>query len=195
MLYFGTMMPQSLINPNQLRAYGHDVNDDPFNSTRVLGIESENATIPFDTTGTIIHFESRVPTEWEKNHLPIILLTGEEWNPTKEMLRPRRQSRESVEMRAIQSLRTAREQPSTDTEVNVRKPLGIYDTKELCECLIASVNIAMAYHGDIDEWHDERKVRSIISNERHSKVTPEEIARKWSIGIQTAKDTVRVTTQ
>jgi hypothetical protein len=47
-----------------------------------FGINSDDAVIPFDTTGTVVHFESRVPTKWEKIHLPIILLTGEDWNPT-----------------------------------------------------------------------------------------------------------------
>ena len=73
MLWFGTLLPHSLINPNQLRAYGHDVNDDPFDTTRDFGIDSEQVLIPFDTTGTVVHFESRTPTEWEKTHLPVIL--------------------------------------------------------------------------------------------------------------------------
>jgi hypothetical protein len=60
--------------------------------------------IPFDTTGTIVHFESRTPTEWEKTHLTVKLITSNVWNPTKEVLRPERQSRESTEMQTIQSL-------------------------------------------------------------------------------------------
>jgi hypothetical protein len=67
----------------------------------VFGIDSNDAVIPFDTTGTVVHFESRVPTEWEKTHMPIILLTGEDWNPTQEILRPGKQSRETMEMQAI----------------------------------------------------------------------------------------------
>ena len=31
--------------------------------------------------------------------------------------------------------------------------------------------------------------------DRHSKVGPEELARKWNIGLQTAKDTLEATTQ
>jgi hypothetical protein len=72
MLWFGTLVPNSLINPNQLRVYGIRVYDDPFHMTRPFGIDSDHAFIPFDTTtGTVVHFESRVPTEWEKMHLPI----------------------------------------------------------------------------------------------------------------------------
>ena len=36
---------------------------------------------------------------------------------------------------------------------------------------------------------------AVVTNERHSKVTPEELSRKWSVGLQTAKDTLRVLTQ
>ena len=106
MLWFGTLLPNSLINPNQLRAYGLAVSDDPFDTNRAFGIDSEHVFIPFDTTGTIVHFDSRVPTEWEKIHLPVILLTGEEWNPTAEVLHFNKQSREDAEMRTIKSLTT-----------------------------------------------------------------------------------------
>jgi hypothetical protein len=101
MFWFGTLLPNSLINPNQIRSYGHAVNDDPFDLLRAFGIDSDNTFIPFDTTGTVIHFELRVPTEWEKTHLSIILITGGQWNPSEETLCPERHSRESIEMRTI----------------------------------------------------------------------------------------------
>jgi hypothetical protein len=104
MLWFGSSLPNSLINPNQLRAYGLIINDDPFDNSRQFGIDEEHIFIPFDTTGTVVHFESRVPTEWEKTHLPVILLTGEDWNPTEEVLQPSVMSKEEKEMRNIKSL-------------------------------------------------------------------------------------------
>jgi hypothetical protein len=39
------------------------------------------------------------------------------------------------------------------------------------------------------------RASSIITNDRHSIATPEDLACLWNIGIQTAKDTVRVTMQ
>ena len=104
MLWFGTQMPNSLLNPNQLRAHGIGVYDDPFDTDHDFGIDSDLAFIPFNTTRTIVYFESRVPTEWEKTHLPIILLTNEDWNPSQEMSGIGNQSREFKEMRTIQSL-------------------------------------------------------------------------------------------
>jgi hypothetical protein len=105
MLWFGTQMPNSLLNPNQMRAYGIGVYDDSFDTSLTFGIDSDQASIPFDTMGTVVHFESRVPTEWEKTHLLIILLvTSEDWNPSQEMLGNGDQSREFKKRRTIQSL-------------------------------------------------------------------------------------------
>jgi hypothetical protein len=104
MLWFGALLPNSLINPNQIRAYGLTVNDNPFDMIRFFGIDMDQTVIPFDTTGTVVHFESQVPTEWENTHLPIKLITNKEWNPSQEVLRPGNSSRESMEMRTVHSL-------------------------------------------------------------------------------------------
>ena len=75
MLWFGNQLQNSLINPNQLHAYGLPVQTDPFAYSSAFGIKSEHVFIPFDTTGTIVHFESRVSNDWETKQLPVILLT------------------------------------------------------------------------------------------------------------------------
>ena len=79
MLWFGKLLGNSLINPNQIRNFGIELNDNPY-SDGDFGITFESTFIPFDATGTIVYFESRVPTEWEEKHLPVILLTAEVWD-------------------------------------------------------------------------------------------------------------------
>jgi hypothetical protein len=64
-----------------------------------VGINSDHAFILFDTTGTVVHFKSRVLMEWEKTHLPVILITGKVWNPTEEVLHLEKRSHENMEMR------------------------------------------------------------------------------------------------
>jgi hypothetical protein len=204
MLWFGTQLPHSLINPNQLRAYGLNVNDDPFDNSRKFGINSEHLFIPFDTTGTVVHFDTRVPTEWEKSHLPVVLLTGEDWNPLEEVLRPSFSTREEKEMRNIKSL-TIRQVSETNVKMEVKihgemeaslgKISRVYSEQEFRDGLISAVQVATSYREDVDKMEYGRKACAVITNERHSKVTPEELSRKWSIGLQTAKDTLRVTTQ
>ena len=195
MLWFGTLLPNSLINPNQIRAYGLPVNDDPFDSTRYFGIDTEHAIIPFDTTGTVVHFESRVPSEWEKTHLPIILLTSDEWNPNQEVLRPGSPSRESIEMRTVHSLMSGmtgrqinavkdnRSQITVNGEIEMQlgQISSVYNQRDFTERLISAVNIATAYRDDIDRQNETRKLSSIISNDRHSAATPEDLARLWNI--------------
>lgn len=38
-------------------------------------------------------------------------------------------------------------------------------------------------------------VQEVISNERHSKISAEELVRKWNIGIESARATLKATTQ
>jgi hypothetical protein len=72
----------------------------------------------------------------------------------------------------------------------------MYDPRDFSERLVASINITTAYCADIDKWNAEkRRVSSIITNDRHSAATPEDLAQLWNVSLQTAKDTVCVTTQ
>jgi len=82
-----------------------------------------------------------------------------------------------------------------EIEMNLGQILSVYNPRDFTERLISAVNIATAYRDDIDAQKEARKLSSIISNDRHSAATPEDLARLWNIGLQTAKDTVRVTTQ
>ncbi len=80
MLWFGSQMDHSLINPNQIHEYGTPVYDNPFSQSQ-FGIDCNHDFIPFNTMGTIVYFESCVPTDWKTHNLPIIMLTGEDWDP------------------------------------------------------------------------------------------------------------------
>jgi hypothetical protein len=73
-------MDHSLTNPNQICEYGLPVYDDPF-SKQQFGIDGNEAFIPFNTMGMIVYFKTHVPMDWETHNLPIIRLTGEEWDP------------------------------------------------------------------------------------------------------------------
>jgi hypothetical protein len=102
MLWFRSQMDHSLINPNQIREYGIPVYNNPFSQSQ-FGIDCNDDFISFNTTGTIVYFESRVPTDWETRNLPIIMLTGEDWDPVNVGFGNGR-SREQAEMRTIRSL-------------------------------------------------------------------------------------------
>jgi hypothetical protein len=48
-----------------------------------FGINCNDDFIPFNTMGTIVYFETHVPTDWKTCSLPIIMLTVEDWDPVK----------------------------------------------------------------------------------------------------------------
>jgi hypothetical protein len=57
-------------------------------------------SFPSIPMGTIVYFESRVPTDWEMHNLPILMLTGEDWDLVNVGFGNGR-SREQAEMRMI----------------------------------------------------------------------------------------------
>ncbi len=72
-------MDHSLINQNQIHEYGIFMYNNPFSQSQ-FGINCNDDFIPFNTMGTIVYFETHVLTDWETSNLPIIMLTGEDWD-------------------------------------------------------------------------------------------------------------------
>jgi len=64
-----------------------------------------------------------------------------------------------------------------------------------CARIISSVKTAMTYWDDFDQQDDKWKANGVVTKDRHSKVTPEELAHKWNIGLDAAKKTPDMTTQ
>ena len=92
-------LPNSLVNPNQLRHFGTVVQDDP-TSSFPLHIRTEDASfsMPLEMQGTVIFAETRKPTEVELDRYPhVVLSSPHEWEPsTVKFPQPNRQSLEEV---------------------------------------------------------------------------------------------------
>jgi hypothetical protein len=185
------------------------VYDNPFSQSQ-FGIDCNDDFIPFNTTrGRLGIFESHVPTNWETHNLPIIMLTGEDWDPVNVGFGNGR-SREQAEMWTIRSLEigvpkrkmAAVKQREMDSRVEqweqveqeLSKLSPTLHEKTFCKRLIGSVNVAMAYRDDVNEAMEKRKA-SVLTSDRHSKVGPEELSRKWYFGLETAKGNLDVTNQ
>ena len=82
-LYYGTRLDHSLINPNQMRHYGVECWDNPFDKQRGLKIVvDQNLVIPLSTKGTKIMFTSRVPTRYKLENCQHIPVTSpRSWEP------------------------------------------------------------------------------------------------------------------
>ena len=70
-----------------------------------------------------------------------------------------------------------------------------FDERTFCKRLIRKVNITSTYREENNGWTENKRVGRIDSNDRHSQIGREELAMKWNVGIQTAKETLDVTTQ
>ena len=74
-LWMGDKLDHTLVNPNQLRAYGVSVQDNPFD-TKPLPITTNDVSVKSYSEGTIICGDTRTPTESELGQLPWLILTS-----------------------------------------------------------------------------------------------------------------------
>jgi len=69
-LWFGEKMQHTLINPNQVRAFGVSLCDDPTDPNCQLGMTIQDTSIPFTMMGTTYSFITRTPMSWELDNCP-----------------------------------------------------------------------------------------------------------------------------
>ena len=199
MLWYGGTMPMSLINPNQMRYFGHSLCDDVTDRNREFGILLEDyaMTIPFAMSGTTVYFESRVPSQWELQNCNTIIMTDESWDPATVSLADTSSSkwtREEQEWRTI-SLIQSKPEESIWNDGQLASISEVHDDKYLIKRLIASVNVATHIRTNTPVEENNRKVSFIGAKNRHTHVTTEEVARILRCGMETAKQTLKVTTQ
>jgi hypothetical protein len=82
-LYFGYSMEHSLLSPNQICSFNHQLclNPKQFtngNITHGITVEDDNTILPFNMYGCISYLPIRTPTPDEIDHCHHILLTSEE---------------------------------------------------------------------------------------------------------------------
>jgi hypothetical protein len=86
-LYFGDSMEHSLLSPNQVRTFNHQLCLNPKqytngNSIHGISVDSDNLTLSFNMYGCISYLPIRTPTPNEIESCPHIILTLEEvWSP------------------------------------------------------------------------------------------------------------------
>jgi hypothetical protein len=82
--WMGDTMEHALVNPNQLRAHGITVQDNPFASAPIcMSTEGRDLVMPLTSEGTMLGVSTRTPTDHElKTCLPHIELSSDhEWDP------------------------------------------------------------------------------------------------------------------
>jgi hypothetical protein len=76
-------MDHSLLNPNQMRHYGINVDDNPYGSVQMhLATEDGEVILPLHSEGTTIYLQSRTPTEKElQTCVHVTLTSASPWGP------------------------------------------------------------------------------------------------------------------
>jgi hypothetical protein len=156
----GLWMPDtetaSLINPNQLRAYGVTVQDNPFAGPMFIsnGGDEDVIGISMFAVGTNISIKTRTPTQEELDSCQHIILTSDtEWEPN------------DIKFPQVGAVRR-------DASLNLESAPGeIYNVLGFSQRLIASCRVqSSAVVRDI------RITPTFQTEERRSDVTPEQMA-------------------
>ena len=165
MLWFGNYLDKSLLNQNQIRHAGHEVRDDP---TRQM---KEGFGIWVD--GVHIPFEVQGTTVYFESR-----------------------AFTQHELENLPSITLTRQELWDPQNVDITQQ----DSSPYLEAYGASmagigeVSRVLTPQGLASELASIPQVRQVESS-RHSAVTAESLSRKWKIGLDTARATLRVTTQ
>jgi hypothetical protein len=204
-LMFTDSLEHSLLNPNQIRYDGHSLCDDPWDKHRSLGLMCRERPIfiPFETRGTVICFDSRIPTVDELHTLPRLVLTADGlWDPATVSLRPfteNERERQSI----VGNVRSTRVSSIIlYVHLTPRDPLLARDA-HISDIALASVSTALCDETLLPRLCASVRVAAtgrqdaspVYTDERHSSVGPENLARLWNIGLEAARHTLKTTTQ
>ena len=190
-LWMGETMTNSLINPNQLRAYGCIVQDNPYSGSPLYVEDPESvATIPLTTIGTNILTTTRTPTQDELDECPHVVLTSQrEWEPTKVKFPAPRWSIEEDKATRISGVEI---QQQAECELVDE----LFNVNGFSKRLIASCRVlSIPKVSSTVVVSDVPTPNTFVSGDRKSDVTPQSLAERWLIGLDTAKKTLEKTTQ
>ena len=182
-LWMGDRLHHTLINPNQLRSYGVDVQDNPF-AKEDLAIITADYIILLDTHCTTIFCDTRSPTEAELQQLPRVILTyAIDWDPQKVQF-PSHNSDRVVLNTFVQHTSDPCLHKTT------------YDPEYVSSRTIQQIQV---------DWPDREQnstiqqdipsARTFQSRERHSGITLADISERWYVGLSQANTTLNATTQ
>jgi len=102
------------------------------------------------------------------------------------------QSSTSERMKAGISAISSQAEMVGETNSVLLGTLPVLDEREFCRRLINAVRVASHNRTVEDAEEEQRKVSGVLSTDRHSKITAEELSRKWNIGLKTAEATMNL---
>jgi len=186
-LYFGESLPVSLLNPNQMRFNGVEVDDipkhlarDPAKATHSIYYPEHDICIPLSMCGVISSLPVRKPTVQEIKNCRWINLTSEaDWDPHSDDFAEnerRAQENENIAHDDVQNIYLTRTTPHDMSDSLTATSLQ--NEEDLLPRVIGSVRIHYSQ-----------------TSQKRGRVSKEDLARIWKVGLKAAGDTLRATTQ
>ena len=187
-IWFGDRMDRSLVNPNQCRFNGISLCGDPTDPHRPLGFQTNTVNIPLFVEDTISTISTCCPSLEELDSCQCIYLSYQEiWDPSNvnfKIMSMEEESRHSISSCSI-------------FDIVMSSISSALFEDMLAASLVSAVNvhdIKPAHKPTIPDTPLPTPNIASITHESHHKLTPEWIAQKWNIGLNTAKRTIKVTT-
>eukprot|EP00934_Nitzschia_sp_Nitz4_P001469 Nitzschia sp. Nitz4//scaffold498_size9664//494//4337//NITZ4_009088-RA/size9664-snap-gene-0.10-mRNA-1//-1//CDS//3329553087//1469//frame0 len=196
-LYFGAAMEESLIPPAQLWNHGIICDITPkvhSGGKSIHGIydATEDVYIPFHLHGCISYFQTRLPTDHEKDSCRWITLTSDrEWSPYSDDFNAAEQAAEVH----FQDPYAALNRPTVDNKGNLVMPSS--SARHISALSTSPVTPADSLDPFLDnlECLDVRIIKATSSKERRSSVANDTLARRWGTSVATVAQTMKTTTQ
>ena len=183
-LWMGDKLDHTLVNPNQLQAYGVSIQDNPFD-TKPLSITTDDVSVKLYSEGTIICGDTQTPTESELSQLPRLILTSlHDWDPHN-ICFPSCSGQSSDNMSIESNLWIL----AVDTLLQHT----IYDPIMVASLMSSHVQIVEVTMPST--LQDVPSAQTFQSKEHHSTVTPSDLSERSYIGLGQATQTLKVTTQ
>ena len=193
-LWMGDTLIHSLINPNQLRAYGTLVQDNPYH-TDPLGIKPPpfDFEIPLRTAGTIIYADTRAPTQSELAALLFIVLTSsDDWDP--HHVRFPSHDLEDANKATINAIQS-RQQRDLHRYGYYNVEPGLQGTVNDPATFSIRLISAVQVHDPTQLKEDVPSSKTFHTSERKSMVSATDLSERWFIGLKQATQTIKSTSQ
>jgi hypothetical protein len=198
-LYFGDEMPNTLLNPNQLRSHGVIVDDCPIHlspdkrSTHSLYFPDEQVRLPLELHGCISYLPTRLPTMDEINRCQWLELTSDtDWDPYSEDFANRESKAQANDLpepkERLEIFSVTAEELFHSGDQMMASISSVFSEQQVLQHPLFNQPSRLPQSVDVT-------VDGLSTGKVTSQISSEQLAKKWGIGVKAAEKTLDATTQ
>ena len=199
-IWMGDTMDHTLINPNQLRHFGTQVQDNPMADQPLSIITEDNEfCMEMAMAGTICSVDTFAPSEKELQTCPHIILSSHHpWDPHNVTFPKSNRTLDEMVggMRYVSTVISSPIQDDFDEDGSIFNLNKI--NRKIASMKMTQSNPApkKLYKTDFDPGSSDVPLTNTFeSSSRHTDVTPQDLSERWGISIATATNTLKKTSQ